>query len=58
MFNTWEVVEELVNQTDGRGTRRISMSHIGQELKDVDQNNPHNLQEVRKSLVELGYRVG
>ncbi len=58
MFDIWEVVEELVTVADKRGTKSISMSQIGQGLKDMEQNNPQNVQEVRKSLVELGYRVG
>ncbi len=58
MFDIWQVIEELVTVADERGSKRISMSQIGQELKDVEQNNAHNVQEVRKSLVELGYRVG
>ncbi len=58
MFDIWEVIEELVTEADDRGTKRISISQIGKQLKDVEQNNAHNVQEVRKSLVELGYRVG
>jgi hypothetical protein len=58
MFDTWEVVEELVSVADERGTKSISMSQIGKELKDAEQNNAQNIQEVHKSLVELGYRVG
>jgi hypothetical protein len=41
-----------------RGTKRISMSQIGKELKDAEQNNAHNVQEVCKTLIELGYSVG
>ncbi len=58
MFDIWQVIEELVTVADERGSKRISMSQIGQELKDLEQNNAQNVQEVRKSLVELGYRVG
>lgn len=58
MFDVWEVVEELVTIADGRGTKKISMSQIGNALKDADQNNAQNIQEVRKALVELGYQVG
>ena len=58
MFDIWEVVEELVTLADEQGTARISMSQIGKELKDAGQNSAQNVQEVRKSLVELGYRVG
>lgn len=57
MFDIWEVVEELVTVADERGSKTISMSQIGEELKDAEQNNARNVQEVRKSLVELGYRV-
>ena len=57
MFDIWEVVEELVIVADERGSKRISMTQIGKELKDAEQNNAHNIQEVRKSLVDLGYRV-
>jgi hypothetical protein len=58
MFDIWEVIEELVTVADERGSKTISMSQIGQELKDAEQNTARNIQEVRKSLVELGYRVG
>ncbi len=57
MFDIWEVVEELVATAYERGTKRISMSQIGKELKDAEQNNVRNVQEVRKTLVELGYCV-
>ncbi len=58
MFDIREVVEELIIEADERGTKSISMSQIGRELKDVEQNNAHNIQEVRESLVNMGYRVG
>ena len=58
MFDIWEVVEELVTVAAERGSKTISMSQIGKELKDAEQNNARNIQEVRKSFVELGYRVG
>ena len=58
MFDIWEVVEELVTVAAERGSKTISMSQIGKELKDAEQNNARNIQEVRKSLVELGYQVG
>ncbi len=58
MFDIWEVVEELVTVADERESKTISRSQIGQELKDAGQNSAHNIQEVRKSLAELGYRVG
>jgi hypothetical protein len=48
----------IVTVADERGSKTISMSQIGQELKDAEQNTARNIQEVRKSLVELGYRVG
>jgi hypothetical protein len=57
MFDIWEVIEELTTVADGRGSKRISMSQIGKELKDAEQNNAANVQAVRNSLVELGYRV-
>ena len=57
MFDIWEVVEELAAIAYERRTNRISMSQIGKELKDADQNNVRNVQEVRKNLIELGYRV-
>jgi hypothetical protein len=58
MFDIWEVVEELAAVAYERGTKRISMSQIGKELKDAEENNAHNVQEVRKTLVELGYSIG
>ena len=58
MGDLWEVVEELVTAADKRGSKSISMSQIGQGLKDAEQNNARNIREVRKSLVELGYHVG
>ena len=58
MFDIWEVIEELVSTADYQGTKRISMLQIGKELKDAGQNSAQNIQEVRKSLVELGYQVG
>jgi hypothetical protein len=58
MFDIWEVVEELVTLADEQGTGTISMFQIGKELKDAGENSAHNVQEVRKALVELGYRVG
>jgi hypothetical protein len=58
MFDIWEVVEEIVTVANERGSKKISMSQIGKELKDAEQNNARNIQEVRKSLVELGYQIG
>ncbi len=58
MFDIWEVIEELVALADEKGTDTISMFQIGKELKDAGENSAHNVQEVRRSLVELGYRVG
>jgi hypothetical protein len=58
MFDIWEVVEELAAIADERGTKRISMSQIGKELKDAEQNNARNVQDVLKTLIELGYSVG
>jgi hypothetical protein len=58
MFDIWEVLEELVTTADERGSKRITMSQIGKELKDAEQNNVQNVQEVYRNLVELGYRVG
>jgi hypothetical protein len=58
MFDIWEVIEELVAIADERGSKSISMLEIGKELKDAGYNNALSVQEVRKSLVELGYRVG
>jgi len=58
MFDIWEVVEELVTMADEQGSRRISMSQIGKELKDAEQNNVQNVQAVYKNLVDLGYQVG
>jgi hypothetical protein len=57
MFDIWEVVEELVSIADKRARKKISMSEIGRELKDADQNNAENIQGVHKALVELGYQV-
>ena len=58
MFDIWEVVEELASVADKQGSETISMLQIGKELKDAGENTAHNVQEVRRSLVELGYRVG
>jgi hypothetical protein len=58
MFDIWEAVEELVAMADAGKTKSISMSQIGKELKDAEQNSAENIQKVCKSLVELGYRVG
>jgi hypothetical protein len=58
MFDIWEVVEELAAIAYERGTKRISMSQIGKELKDSKQDNAQNVQEVRNALIELGYSVG
>jgi hypothetical protein len=58
MFDMWEVIEELAAIAYERGTKRISMSQIGKELKDAEQNNSRNVQEIRKTLIELGYSVG
>jgi hypothetical protein len=58
MLDLTDVVEELVTVADERGTKRISMLQIGKELKDADQNNANNIQEVYKHLVGLGYQVG
>jgi hypothetical protein len=57
-FNPWDVVEELTAVADDRGTKRISMSQIGRELKDAEENSAENIQEVRKILMELGYQIG
>ncbi len=57
MFDAWEVVEELSAKADKQGTKRISMLEIGKELKDAGYNNARNVQEIRKSLIELGYQV-
>lgn len=57
-FNPWDVVEELAAVADDRGTKRITMSQIGTELKDAEENNAENIQEVRKILMELGYQIG
>jgi hypothetical protein len=58
MFDIWEVVEELAAKAYERGAKRISMFQIGKELKDMEQNSAYNVQEVRKTLIELGYQVG
>jgi hypothetical protein len=57
-FNPWDVVEELTSVADEKGTKRISMSQIGKELKDAEENNAENIQEVRRMLIELGYQIG
>jgi hypothetical protein len=57
MSDIWEMVDELVRMADKRGTKSISMSEIGKELKDAELNNAENIQEVRKTLLELGYRI-
>lgn len=56
-FNPWDIVEELIAVADERGTKRISMSQIGKELKDAEENNAENIQEIRKILIELGYHI-
>ncbi|MGD0230047.1 MAG: hypothetical protein ABSC19_06760 [Syntrophorhabdales bacterium] len=58
MFDIWDVVEELVTIADEQGTKTISMLQIGKELKEAGENTAQNVQEVRRTLVELGYRVG
>jgi hypothetical protein len=57
MFNVWDVVEELAARAYEHGTKVISMSQIGKELKDMEQNNACNVQDVRNTLIELGCRV-
>ena len=58
MFNIWEIVEELAAVAYEGGTKKISLSQIGKELKDAEQNNARNVQDVRNTLIELGYSVG
>ncbi len=57
MFDVWEVVEELATGADERGTRTISILEIGKALKDAGENSPQNVLEVRKALIDLGYRI-
>ena len=53
----WEVVEELVAKAYEQGTATISMSQIREQLKHGEQNRVHDVEEVRKTLIDLGYRV-
>ncbi len=57
MFSIWEVVEELVAIAYEHGTKTISMSQIRTELEGSEQNDVGNVDEVRESLIELGYTV-
>jgi hypothetical protein len=56
-FDIWEVVEELAATAYERGTKTISMSQITKELSNVELNSPSSIEEVRNTLIELGYRV-
>ena len=57
MFNIWDVVEELAALAYEHHTKRISMSQIRKHLKAAKQDSPHSLEEVRKTLIQLGYHV-
>jgi hypothetical protein len=56
-FGIWEVVEELAATAYEHGTKTISMSQITKELNNVELNSPSSIEEVRNTLIELGYRV-
>jgi hypothetical protein len=56
-FDIWEVVEELAATAYEHGTKTISMSQITKELNNVELNSPRSIEEVRNTLIELGYQV-
>jgi len=58
MFNMWDVVEELVAGAYERHTTTITMSQIRKQIKSAKKDGPHYVEEVRKTLIRLGYRVG
>ena len=58
MFNIWDVVEELAAVAYEHHTKRISMSQIRKHLKAANQESPHTVEEVRKTLIQLGYHIG
>jgi hypothetical protein len=57
MVNILEVVEELAATAYERGTKRISVSQIERELNNVEQWSAQNVEEVCKTLADLGYQV-
>jgi hypothetical protein len=57
-FRILEVVEELVAEAYERGSKRITMSRIGKELKHSGRHSVQNTQAVYEALVDLGYQVG
>jgi hypothetical protein len=58
MLDIWEVVEELAATAYERGSKTISESQINKELSSIQQDSPHNVEEIKKSLLDLGYQVG
>lgn len=56
-FNTWDIVEALVEIADDRTQRAVTMKEIGQELKDAGANNPQNIVAIKQALTDLGYQV-
>ena len=58
MVNMWDVVEELAAVASERDTKRISLSQIRKHLEAAGQDSPHKVEEVRKTLIQLGYHVG
>ena len=57
MFNIWDVVEELAAVAYERHTTTIPVSQIRKHLKAAEQDSPQNVEEVCKTLIQLGYHV-
>ncbi len=57
MFNVLEVVEELAVTAYERGTNTISMAQIERELDNATQDDARNIEEVCRSLSDLGYAI-
>jgi len=57
MFNLWDIVEELAAVAYERHSKRISMSQIRRQLKGAKQDTLHDVEAVRKMLIQLGYHV-
>ncbi len=57
MFSVLEVVEELAATAYERGIKTISLSQIERELHSVERFSADNVEEVCKTLTDLGYRV-
>ncbi len=57
-LSIWKVIRELVSLAEERESKRVTMSEIGKELKAAGEDNTPNVQDVYKSLIDLGYQVG